>query len=148
MSWSLTVAAIIERSGRFLVVEETDGVSPERVLNQPAGHVDPGESILAAVIRETWEETGTVFAPEHLIGVYQLRAANGRDYARVCFSGSVPEDAMAVPQDAEILACHWLTREEIAAARPRSSLVLKCLDDYLGGQRFPLAAAEVFQVER
>ncbi len=139
MSWSLTVAAIIERSGRFLLVEETDGPDSGRVLNQPAGHVDPGEAILAAVVRETWEETGTVFTPEHLIGIYQLRAAGGRDYARVCFSGSVPEDAEAVPRDPEILACHWLTRAEIAAGNPRSSLVLKCLDDYQQGLRFPLA---------
>ena len=61
--WALTVAAIIEREGRFLVVEETDGVSPERVLNQPAGHVDPGEDVLTAVIRETREETGLDFTP-------------------------------------------------------------------------------------
>jgi len=141
MAWALTVAAIIERQGRFLVVEETDGVHPERVFNQPAGHVEPGESLLEAVVREVWEETGLTFTPEAFLGIYQLQARNGKDYARACFLGSVPEGAEPSPQDAEILACHWLTREEIAR-QPRSVMVLKCLDDYLAGIRLPLGAAE------
>jgi 8-oxo-dGTP pyrophosphatase MutT (NUDIX family) len=148
MSWSLTVAAIVERNGRFLMVEETDRVNPERVLNQPAGHVDPGEAILHAVVRETREETDTAFTPEAVIGVYQLRARNGRDYCRICFSGSVPADAVARPQEGEILACHWLTRDEIAAGRPRSSIVLRCIDDYLSGRRFPLSAVDGLQDDR
>ncbi len=147
-AWALTVAAIVERDGRFLVVEETDGVNPERVLNQPAGHVDPGESILDAVVRETLEETGLTFTPEALIGIYQLWARNGRDYCRVCFSGSVPDRGVATPGEGEILACHWLTREEIAASRPRSSLVLTCIDHYLAGRRLPLAAVEPVHVDR
>ena len=148
MTWALTVAAIIERRGRFLVVEETDRVHPERVLNQPAGHVDPGESILDAVIRETLEETATLFTPEAIVGIYQLKARNGRDYCRVGFSGTVPEDAVARPQPGEILACHWLTREEIAAGRPRSSLVLKSIDDYLAGRRFPLGLVDAVRDDR
>jgi 8-oxo-dGTP pyrophosphatase MutT (NUDIX family) len=148
MSWSLTVAAIVERNGRFLMVEETDRVNPERVLNQPAGHVDPGEAILHAVIRETLEETDTAFTPEAVIGVYQLRARNGRDYCRICFSGSVPADAVARPREGEILACHWLTRDEIAAGRPRSSIVLRCIDDYLSGRRFPLSAVDGLKDDR
>ena len=143
MAWSLTVAAIIERQGRFLFVEETDGVHPERVFNQPAGHVDPGEGLLEAVIRETREETGLAFTPEHFIGLYLIRAANGRDYARVCFSGSVPGDARAAPEDPVILGCAWLTRDE-AAVRPRSSAVLVCLDDYLTGRRAPLELVKAF----
>jgi 8-oxo-dGTP pyrophosphatase MutT (NUDIX family) len=146
--WRLTVAAIVERDGRFLMVEETDGVNPERVLNQPAGHVDPGESILDAVVRETLEETATAFLPEAVIGVYQLRARNGRDYCRVCFCGSVPRDAIARPQEGEILACHWLTRDEIAAGRPRSSLVLRCIDDYLSGRRLPLSMIDGLRDDR
>jgi phosphatase NudJ len=138
-SWALTVAAIVEREGRFLVVEETDGWNPERVLNQPAGHVDPGESALDAVVRETLEETGLALTPEALVGVYQLQARNGQDYCRLCFSGSVPEGAEARPRDPQILACHWLTRAEIAERRPRSSLVLACIDDYRSGHRFPLS---------
>ena len=137
MDWALTVAAIIERQGRFLFVEETDGVHPERVFNQPAGHVDPGEDILTAAIRETREETGLAFTPEAFVGIYQIQAANGRDYARICLAGSVPEGAEPAPEDPVILGCAWLTREE-AALRPRSSAVLACLDDYLGGRRLPL----------
>jgi 8-oxo-dGTP pyrophosphatase MutT (NUDIX family) len=148
MTWSLTVAAIVERNGRFLVVEETDGVNPEHVLNQPAGHVDPGETILDAVVRETLEETATAFTPEAVIGVYQLRARNGRDYCRICFSGSVPPDAVARPLEGEILACHWLTRDEIAAGRPRSSLVLRCIDDYLSGRRLPLSTVGPLRDDR
>lgn len=147
MSWSLTVAAIIERQGRFLMVEETDGASPERVLNQPAGHVEPGESLLDAVRRETLEETGLRFEPEALLGVYQLRAHNGQDYTRVCFTGRVPEGGQAAPQDPDILACHWLDREAIAL-RPRSTMVLRCLDDYLAGRRWPLEVVDHFQSDR
>lgn len=139
--WRVTVAAVVEREGRFLVVEETDGVHPERVLNQPAGHVDPGETLREAVIRETWEETGLDFKLEAFLGVYQIQARNGRDYMRFAFSGSVPAGAEARPRDGEILACHWLTREEIAL-RPRSSAVLAVIDDYLAGTRHPLAAVE------
>lgn len=144
--WSLTVAAIIERTGRFLFVEERDGDGP-RVLNQPAGHVEEGEALIAAVIREAREETGLAFTPEGLVGIYALRAANGKDYLRVCFHGAV-EEGEAKPEDADILACHWLTREELTAKPLRSNLVARCLDDYLNGQRLPLEAASVFLRER
>lgn len=146
MSWRLTVAAVIERDGRFLVVEETDGVNPERVLNQPAGHVEPGESLLEAIVREVREETGLDFHPEAFLGLYQLRARNGRDYARACFAGQVAQGEPR-PLDPQILACHWMTPEEIAV-RPRSSLVLTCLDDYRSGRLWPLEAAGHFQSDR
>ncbi len=146
--WALTVAAIIEREGRFLFVEETDGVSPHRVLNQPAGHVDPGESVLAAVVRETREETGLDFTPEALVGIYPLRAANGRDYFRLCFKGTVPAGAVAAPEDPAIFACHWLTRAELAAAPLRSGLVLRCLDEALAGRCFPLDLVAEVHTER
>jgi 8-oxo-dGTP pyrophosphatase MutT (NUDIX family) len=148
MTWSLTVAAVIARQGRFLVVEETDGVHPERVFNQPAGHVDPGETILDAVRREVKEETGLLFSPEAVTGIYQLQARNGRDYCRVCFIGTVPEGAEAIPEDPEILGCRWLTREELAAAPLRSGLVLRCVDDALAGLRYPLSLVEVVRRER
>ena len=147
MAWDLTVAAIIERHGRFLVVEEAHGAAAARVFNQPAGHVEPGESLLAAVIRETQEETGLVFTPEAFLGIYQLRARNGKDYLRACFIGSVPETDEAVPQDPEILACHWLSPAEIAQ-RPRSGVVLQCLEDYAKGVRLPLSAVDHFRQER
>lgn len=146
--WELTVAAIIERHGRFLMVEETDGHSPDRVLNQPAGHVEPGEAILDALRREVREETGLVITPEALVGIYQLQARNGKDYCRICFRGSVPEDAVARPEDADILACHWVTRKGLATAPLRSSLVLQCLDDALGGAAFPLSLVEGVRRER
>jgi len=147
MAWSLTVAAIIERQGRFLFVEETDGQHPERVFNQPAGHVEPGESLLAAVVREAREETGLAFTPEAFVGVYLVRAGNGRDYARVCFAGRVPEGGEPAPEDPVILGCAWLTPAE-AALRPRSSAVMACLGDYLRGQRLPLECVTTFLQDR
>lgn len=148
MTWRVTVAAVVERNGRFLVVEERDLVSGEVVWNQPAGHVDPGEAILRAVVRETLEETGLELTPTALLGVYQLRARDGRDYCRICFAGSVPEGAEARPLDREILGCRWLTRDEVAAGRPRSGLVVRCLDDYLSGARLPLSAVGSLLDER
>lgn len=136
--WELTVAAIIERDGRFLFVEETDGQKPDRVWNQPAGHVEPGEGILEAAVREVWEETGLPFQAEALVGVYQVRAANGRDYARICLSGTVP-DLPPAPRDPAILGCAWLAPAE-AAERPRSGAVMACLEDHLRGRRLPLEA--------
>jgi len=147
MAWSLTVAAIIERQGRFLFVEETDGVHPERVYNQPAGHVDPGEGLVEALVREVREETGLAFTPQAFVGIYLVRARNGNDYARVCFAGAVPDGAEPAPQDPVILGCAWLTRDQ-AAARPRSSAVLACLDDYLDGRRLPLDCAVNFLKDR
>jgi len=148
MSWAVTVAAIVEREGRYLMVEETDGVNPERVFNQPAGHVDPGESALEAVVREMREETGLAFEPRHFIGLYHLQARNGLDYLRICFCGTVPEDGVAAPQDPQILACHWLTREDILRVGPRSSAVLQCIDDYRSGRRLPLEAVSAFHRDR
>ncbi len=143
MPWSLTVAAIIERHGRFLFVEERDGQGP-RVLNQPAGHVESGEPLLEAVIREVLEETGLPFTPEALVGIYQLRAPNGRDYVRVCFAGSVPEGLDPAPRDPDILACHWLRPEELEGRALRSALVSRCLADWRAGRRLPLDAAATF----
>jgi len=109
--------------------------------------VEEGEPLIDAAVREVREETGLAFAPASLVGVYALRAANGKDYLRVCFAGSVGEGE-ASPLDADILACHWLTREELASKPLRSGLVARCLDDYLKGQRLPLEAASVFMRER
>ncbi|HNX95450.1 MAG TPA: NUDIX hydrolase [Holophaga sp.] len=147
MTWELTVAAVIERDGRFLVVEETDRVNPARVFNQPAGHVEPGEPLLDALVREVREETGLAFEPQAFIGFYQLRARNGKDYARACFSGCVPKGIDPSPQDPDILACHWLTRDEIAQ-RPRSGIVLDAIDDYRAGRRWPLEAVNHFRSDR
>ncbi len=145
MKVAATVAAIIERDGRFLVVEESDKEDGRRVLNQPAGHVEPGEGLIEAAIREVAEEAGLAFSPEAVVGVYRLTARNGRDYLRICFAGSVPAAAVARPCDSDIHACHWFTLAEIAEFGPRSPLVLQCFQDYLAGQRLPLAAFSVFK---
>jgi 8-oxo-dGTP pyrophosphatase MutT (NUDIX family) len=140
MVWkpSVTVAAVIERDGRFLFVEEmSDG---RRVLNQPAGHLDPGESLVAACRREVMEETAHRFEPQGLVGVYRWHyAAKDVTFLRFCFFGS-PGAEEKRPLDKEIVRIHWLTAPELKkrAADHRSPLVQKCVDDYLAGQRFPL----------
>ena len=135
---AVTVAAIIERAGRFLFVEEeADG---RRVLNQPAGHLDPGESLVSAVAREVLEETAHRFTPSALVGIYRWHyAPRDTTFLRFAFCG----DALAEPGralDREILASHWLTPLELAARRAmhRSPLVERCVHDYLAGKRFPL----------
>jgi 8-oxo-dGTP pyrophosphatase MutT (NUDIX family) len=136
---AVTVAAVIESEGRFLFVEEeSDG---RRVLNQPAGHLDPGEALLHAVTREVLEETAHRFVPEALLGVYRWHHP-GLDvtYLRFAFRGSVSGREPGRKLDPEILALHWLTRQELAARRAmhRSPLVERCLEDYLAGKRYPL----------
>jgi 8-oxo-dGTP pyrophosphatase MutT (NUDIX family) len=143
MSWhpDLTVAAIIERAGRFLLVEEQ--VNSQSVFNQPAGHVESGEALLAAVRRETREETAWNFTPEWLIGVYFWRNPHDfRTVLRFAFTGSVDGHDPSQPLDIPVIRTHWLTSDEIRArgARLRSPLVLRCVDDYLAGQRFALGA--------
>jgi 8-oxo-dGTP pyrophosphatase MutT (NUDIX family) len=143
MTWypELTVAAIVERAGRFLLVEErVNGLS---VFNQPAGHVESGEALLAAVRRETREETAWTFSPEWLIGVYFWRKPRSRrTVMRFAFTGSVDAHDAAQPLDTPVIRTHWLTEQEIRAqgGRLRSPLVLRCIDDYLSGQRFALDA--------
>ena len=142
MDWypHVTVAAIAERDGRFLMVEEQDDRG-RLVVNQPAGHLDPGESLPEAVVRETREETGWGFVPEAVVGIYLYRGSDhGITYLRVCFSGACTDHDPDRPLDAEVRRSLWLTRAEIAelGARARSPMVLRCTDDYLAGQRFPL----------
>ena len=144
MTWALTVAALIERQGRFLFVEE-QGEDGTLVLNQPAGHVEPGEALLDAVVREVREETGLAFTPEVLVGVYQLRRPDGTGFCRVCYAGRVPEEAPLRPEDPEILGCVWLSPDEAEGRRRRSRLVMRCLEDFRAGQRLPLAAASVVE---
>jgi len=136
---SVTVAAMAEQEGRFLVVEEEtdEGVR----LNQPAGHLEPEESLIEAVVRETLEETAYGFVPRSLLGVYRWRhPAKGISYVRFAFVGEVtgPETGRAL--DAGILRALWLTPAELSAqaARHRSPLVQRCIQDYLAGRRFPL----------
>ena len=145
---SVTVAAVIERDGRFLLVEEhtAEGLR----LNNPAGHLDPGEGPLEGVVRETLEETTHAFTPTALVGVYLSRFQRpGRagqpdediTYLRFAYSGELGAALPGRALDAGIVRTLWMTPEEIRAnaARLRSPLVLRCMEDHLSGQRYPLS---------
>ena len=142
MIWkpNTTVAAIIEQDGRFLMVEENtaDGVR----INQPAGHLDEGETILQGVTRETLEETAYDFTPTALLGVYHWqRPAKDITYLRFAFVGELGSHHPQRDLDDGIIRAVWMTLEELRASQAihRSPQVLKCVEDYLAGQRFPLA---------
>jgi 8-oxo-dGTP pyrophosphatase MutT (NUDIX family) len=142
---SATVAAVVERDGKFLFVEEiADG---RRVLNQPAGHLDPGESLVAACARETLEETAYRFTPTALVGIYRwVYDKAGVTFLRFAFAGRLEGLEEGRRLDKEIVAARWLTPAELAVRRAehRSPLVERCVADYLAGRRFPL---EVFSRE-
>ncbi len=133
-----TVAAIAERDGRFLLVQER--AARRVVLNQPAGHLEDGESLIEAVVREAREETGREFLPQSLLGLYVWRGPAGRTILRIAFAGIVGERDDSAVLDRAILHTLWLGRPEILAreAEHRSPLVLRCIDDYLAGIRHPL----------
>jgi 8-oxo-dGTP pyrophosphatase MutT (NUDIX family) len=144
---SVTVAAVIAHAGRYLLVEEH---TPEGLrLNNPAGHLDPGESPLQGVVRETLEETARLFAPEALVGVYLARfirparddrAAEDITYLRFAYCGAVGEAIAGRALDTPVVRTLWLTPEEIAARRAdwRSDLVGRCIADHRVGRRYPL----------
>ncbi|MGO4330716.1 NUDIX hydrolase [Cupriavidus sp. 2TAF22] len=146
---SVTVAAVIERGGRFLLVEEEtpDGLR----LNQPAGHLDPGESLVHAVIRETLEETAHTFEPRALLGCYMAHSGSagstarpGGDitYVRFAFTGELGALDAGRQLDVGIVRTVWMSADEIRACpeRHRTPLVLACMEDYLAGKRFALDA--------
>jgi phosphatase NudJ len=150
MRWkpNVTVAALIERDGLFLLVEEqtSDGL----LLNNPAGHLDPGESPVQGCIRETLEETAHHFTPEGFLGMYMSRfrrTRTGEDitYLRLAFFGSVGEADPTLELDEGIVRAVWMTADEIRASpeRHRSPLVLECLESYLAGERYPLSILTV-----
>jgi 8-oxo-dGTP pyrophosphatase MutT (NUDIX family) len=141
MIWKpdVTVAAVVERDGRFLLVEEetSEGVR----LNQPAGHLEPNESIVDAAVRETLEETAFEFAPDKLIGIYRWSKQGGAlSYLRFAFSGHLGAHDPARSLDTGILRTVWLSKDEILASvtRHRSPLVLRCVEDYLVGRRYAI----------
>jgi 8-oxo-dGTP pyrophosphatase MutT (NUDIX family) len=136
---NVTVAALIERAGQFLLVEEetADGLR----LNQPAGHLDEGESLVAACTRETLEETAWGFTPTALVGIYQWpRPQRDITYLRFAFAGVLGDHDAHRTLDTGIVRAVWMTPEEIQATqtRHRSPLIWQCVTDYLRGQRFPL----------
>ena len=144
----VTVAAVVMRDQRFLVVEER--ISGRLVLNQPAGHLEDGETLLAAAIRETREETAWRFAPSALVGTYLWRNPdNGRSFLRFAFCGDVDDFHPQQPLDRGIVRALWLSASDLAAQplRLRSPLVMRCVDDFLAGRRFPLDSVASLDLE-
>jgi len=135
----VTVATVVERDGLFLLVEEQTRAG--RKLNQPAGHVEAGEALPAAAARETLEETGWCVVPTALIGIYRWETPDsGATFIRFSFAGDAQEHDAARALDAGIIRALWLPYEDIVARRGehRSPLVLRCIDDYRAGRRWPL----------
>ena len=134
-----TVAAIIERNGQFLLVEETTDRGNR--FNQPAGHLEDNESLIQAVVRETMEETAYEFTPEFLLGVYQWKhALNDTTYLRFAFIGKAGVNYPMQELDDGIVRAVWMSVDEIRekAALMRSPQVLMCIEDYLAGKSYPL----------
>jgi 8-oxo-dGTP pyrophosphatase MutT (NUDIX family) len=141
MIWkpNVTVAAIVEKDGKYLLVEEQ--TSHGILLNQPAGHLEPGESIIQGVIRETLEETGYVFVPEAALGIYRWHSpSDDITFLRFAFIGTVIDHDPDRALDAGILRAEWFCVDEIRAMAysHRSPLVMRCIDDHLAGRRYPL----------
>ena len=147
MTWKphVTVAAVIERDQHFLVVEEH--TEQGRRFNQPAGHLEDGESLTEAVIREVLEETGWHFEPQDLIAVQLWRKTPEHpSFLRFCFSGRLINQDTDRSLDPDIIATHWLSRAELAEKTDslRSPLVLKSIDEYLKYQPLPLSVLHTF----
>lgn len=141
-----TVAAIIERDNQFLMVKER--VDGKLVFNQPAGHLEPDESLIDAVIRETREETAWLFEPEALVGVYLWKNTEQSNpdedtFLRFAFCGNCSDFKDDSTLDDDIVSTPWLSKDELIkeSERLRSPLVMRCIDDYLAGIRFPLSVA-------
>ncbi|WP_312125684.1 NUDIX hydrolase [Pseudomonas sp.] len=141
MDWKphITVATIVEADGKFLMVEESKG--GRLVLNQPAGHLEPNESLREAAVRETLEETGWDVDLTGVVGVYLYTApSNGVTYQRICFAAQAVQHHPEFKLDSGIVAAPWLSRDELFAVpeRWRSELVPRCIDDYLKGPLYDL----------
>lgn len=147
MSWPLhvTVAAVVERDDRFLLVRES--IAGRSVLNQPAGHLENNESLVEAVVRETLEETAWHFEPNALVGIYRWLNPAGDTFLRFCFTGVVREHDAGRSLDTGIEDVVWLDRQSLAeqASRLRSPLVLRCIDDYIAGARIDLSILKDIQ---
>ena len=141
MIWkpNVTVAAVVQRDGKFLLVEEETEAG--LAFNQPAGHLEEGESLLAAVVREALEETAYHFKPTHLVGIYNWKHPN-KDvtYLRFAFAGELRGYEAERQLDDGIIAARWLTLAEVkeTQARHRSPLILRCIEDLIAGKRYPL----------
>jgi 8-oxo-dGTP pyrophosphatase MutT (NUDIX family) len=141
MIWKphVTVAAVIEQDGKFLLVEEH--TSQGLLFNQPAGHLEPNESLLAGVTREALEESARDFEPQYLIGIYRWHSLTAdTTYLRFAFGGRVIAHYPERQLDEGIVHAIWMSPDEIRATQPRhrSPLILRCVEDYLAGKRYPL----------
>ena len=137
MIWKphVTVASVLELEGRFLLVEET---TPQGLrLNQPAGHLEENESLLDASVRETWEESGYIYDPQALIGIYQWKSKD-KTFLRFAFTGTILSHDPDRMLDEGIVRAIWLTHDEIRKKPCRSPMVLQCVMDYLSGSRHSL----------
>lgn len=136
----VVVACIVERDGRFLLVEER--INGELRINQPAGHWEQGETLIEGAMRETLEETGWDVEPTNVLGLYHYDPSD-LDYGflRIAFVATALRERAGHRLDEGIERAVWCTRDEIAATQPlhRSPMVLRCVDDYLAGQRYPLS---------
>lgn len=147
MIWKphVTVAAIAEQEGRFLVVEER--VRGQLVINNPAGHLEESESFQAAIQREMLEETGWEYEPEILTGIYLWKNHRlGTTFLRMTFFGHCIRHHPDRPLDRGIIGPRWLTRDELQNGQHvlRSPMVVRCIDDYLAGRRYPLELLTCF----
>lgn len=141
MVWkpNVTVAAVVQRDGQFLLVEEETDAGLR--FNQPAGHLECGESLVDAVVREALEETAYHFKPTHLVGIYNWRhPEKDVTYLRFAFGGELRGFEPERELDAGIVAARWLSLDEVRATAPRhrSPLILQCIEDALAGKRYPL----------
>lgn len=148
MTWAphVTVATVVEHDGRFLMVyEHSEG---KTVYNQPAGHLEPEESLIEAAVRETLEETRWQVEPTALLGIGLYRApANGVTYLRHTFAARPVQEHPDSPLDPDIIEPRWLTRDELLAVKDqwRSPMVMQAVDDYLAGTRYPLELLRSYQ---
>lgn len=134
----LTVSAVVEQDGRYLVVEELAGGG--MVLNQPGGHIETGESPEQAVVRETLEETRYVVEVDSLLGVYLwIHPQTRQQFLRIVFVADLVGENREVTRDACVQAVHWYTLQDLERRRRllRTPVVTRCLEDYLSGQRQP-----------
>ena len=141
MIWkpNVTVAAVVQRDGKFLLVEEETEAG--LAFTQPAGHLEEGESLIEAVVRETLEETAYHFKPTHLVGIYNWKhPAKDVTYLRFAFAGELRGYEAERQLDDGIIAARWLTLAEVkeTQARHRSPLILRCIEDLIAGKRYPL----------
>src|SRR5262249_18741286 len=137
---NVTVAAVAQREGRFLLIEEM--TSRGLLFNQPAGHLEPGESLVDAVAREALEESAYSFRATALVGVYHYRSGSeGVTYLRFAFAREIDDHNSGRALDRGIVRAMWLAPDDIRreTARHRSPLVMRCIDDYLAGHRYPLS---------